>query len=123
MRPLTAVALVLVAVALVVVLPAGAANPKLKGSVGPSFTISMSVKPKKAGTYDITVTDKAASHNFHISGPGLPKANTSKVKVSTSVAATGTFTLKALKLRAGKTYRFVCDPHASSMKGSFKVTA
>lgn len=121
MRATTAVAPVAVAAALVIALPALAANPKLKGTVGPGFTISMSVKPKKAGTFDITVADRASSHNFHISGPGLPAANTSKVKVSTAVGASGTFTLKGLKLQAGKTYRFVCDPHASSMKGSFKV--
>jgi plastocyanin len=121
MRAITAVVLVAVAAALVVALPALAANPKLKGTVGPGFTISMSVKPKKAGTFDITVTDKASSHNFHVSGPGLPKANTKKVVVATSVGATGTVTLKNLKLQAGKTYKFVCDPHASSMKGSFKV--
>jgi plastocyanin len=121
MKPILAVVLTAVAVALVAVAAASAANPKLKGSVGPGFTISMSAKPKKAGTFDITVMDKASSHNFHISGPGLPTANTKKVTVATSVGATGTITLKNLKLQAGKTYKFVCDPHASSMKGSFKV--
>jgi plastocyanin len=121
MRPILAVVVAALAIALVAAVSASAANPKLKGSVGPGFTISMSTKPKKAGTYDITVTDKSSSHNFHISGPGLPAANTKKVTVSTSVGATGTFTLKGLKLQAGKTYRFVCDPHASTMKGSFKV--
>ncbi|HEY7730658.1 MAG TPA: plastocyanin/azurin family copper-binding protein [Gaiellaceae bacterium] len=122
MKPILAVVLTAVAVGLVAVAAASAAkSPKLKGSVGPGFTISMSVKPKKAGTYSITVTDKASSHNFHISGPGLPKSNTKKVTVATAVGATGTITLKNLKLQAGKTYRFVCDPHASAMKGSFKV--
>ena len=38
----------------------------------------------------------------------------------TSVSGTGTTTWN-VTLRAGN-YRFVCDPHASSMKGTLKVT-
>ena len=65
----------------------------------------------KAGTYVIVVHDRAADHDFHLTGPGVNKA--------TSTAGTGTFTWK-LKLRKG-TYKYVCDPHASFMKGSFTV--
>jgi plastocyanin len=124
MRTITIAAVAALAVALAVALPAlgaPAKNAKLKATVGPGFTISMSTKPTKAGTYDIVVSDKASSHNFHILGPGLPVKNTKTVKVATEVSKVGTFTLTGLKLQAGKTYRFICDPHKTSMKGSFKV--
>ena len=38
----------------------------------------------------------------------------------TGVGAKGTFTW-TVTLKKG-TYKFICDPHASIMKGSFKVT-
>ena len=41
------------------------------------------------------------------------------MNVKTASAATGTKTF-TVTLKKG-TYKFVCDPHASSMKGSFKV--
>ena len=100
--------------ALVVALPAVAATPTLKGTDGPGYTITLSPKPRHAGTYKLVVQDKAANHNFHLFGPG--------VNVLTSVPAKGTKTF-VVKLKAGQVYRFICDPHASSMKGSFKVPA
>jgi plastocyanin len=45
-------------------------------------------------------------------GPGVNKA--------TSVAGKGTYRW-TITLRRG-TYRYVCDPHASFMKGSFTVS-
>jgi plastocyanin len=66
----------------------------------------------KAGTYTIKVADKSNIHNFHLSGPGVNK--------TTSVPGTGTSTW-TVKLKQG-TYRYVCDPHASIMKGSFRVS-
>jgi plastocyanin len=89
---------------------------KLKGTVGPGFTITLTkggkkVKSLKAGKYAITVRDKSNIHNFHLRGPGLNK--------TTSVSFVGTKTW-TVTLKKG-TYRFVCDPHASSMKGSFTV--
>ena len=98
--------------AVAVAVPATAATPSFKGSVGPGFTISMSKKPTKAGKVKIVVDDEATFHNFHLTGPG--------VNVKTSVAATGSKTFN-VTLKKG-TYRFVCDPHASQMKGSFKVS-
>jgi hypothetical protein len=100
--------------ATVAALPALAATPAIKGTVGPGYTIKMPVKPKRAGTYKLTVQDKASDHNFHLSGAG--------VNVKTSVGAKGTKTF-TVKLKAGKTYRFVCDPHSDEMFGSFKVPA
>ena len=72
----------------------------------------MSAKTVKAGTYTITVRDRSNIHNFHLIGPGVDK--------STSVAGVKTSTW-TVKLKRG-TYRFVCDPHASIMKGTLKVT-
>jgi plastocyanin len=106
------------ALALVAVAPVGAAPSatKLTGTVGPGFTITLKkgttkVTKLKPGAYTITVNDKSSMHNFHLTGPGVNK--------KTSVAGTGTKTW-SVTLKKG-TYRYVCDPHASSMKGSFKV--
>jgi plastocyanin len=110
---ITGVGLVAAAVAaLVAALPAVAATPIFKGTVGPGFTISMAKKPTKAGKIKLVISDKSSIHNFHLTGPG--------VNVKTSVSATGTTTF-TITLKRG-TYKFVCDPHASSMKGSFKVS-
>lgn len=110
--------LMLVAIAcLALVAPAGAATPTLTGTVGPGFTIGLTlngskVKTLKAGTYRLVVKDKAKNHNFRLKGPGLNKE-------FTSVAFVGTKTF-TIKLKAGR-YSFVCDPHPSSMHGSFTV--
>jgi plastocyanin len=94
-----------------------AATPTLTGTVGPGFTISLkhgtkTVKTLPAGTYVFKISDKSSIHNFHLRGPGVNKL--------TSVGGVGSSTWK-LKLKKG-TYKFVCDPHASFMHGSFKVT-
>ena len=90
---------------------AGTAN-RLTGTDGPGFTITMSKKTVKAGTYKIVIRDRSSIHNFHLTGPGVNK--------KTSVAAVGTTTW-TLKLKKG-TYKFVCDPHASIMRGVLRVT-
>jgi plastocyanin len=96
---------------------APAAGGKLVASVSDPLNISLTsggkkVTTLKAGAYTITVKDTAADHNFHLTGPGLNK--------STSVSAKGTTTWK-VTLKKG-TYKYVCDPHKSFMKGSFTVT-
>jgi plastocyanin len=88
----------------------------LTGVVGPGFNITLTKAGKKVtklapGTYVFKIADKASDHNFHLTGPGINK--------STSVGAKTNATWK-IKLKKG-TYKFVCDPHASFMKGSFKV--
>jgi copper binding plastocyanin/azurin family protein len=99
--------------------PVGAMGmTKLVGSVGPGFTISLKkggakVKTLKRGKYSITVSDKSKIHNFRLKGPGLNK-------VITGVGFKGTKTV-TVTLKKG-TYTYVCDPHATSMKGTFKVT-
>ena len=107
----------ILAAALVVVASASAATPTLNAVDGPGFTITLKKAGKKvtslkAGKVKIVVKDLSNIHNFHLSGPGVNK--------KTGVGAKGTFTW-TVTLKKG-TYKFVCDPHASIMKGSFKVT-
>jgi plastocyanin len=88
------------------------------GTVGPGFTISLTVDGKnvtklKAGVpYHFVIRDRADIHDFHLSGPGLDR-------VLTSVEFVGTKSL-VLRLKKGS-YSFVCDPHASIMHGRFRV--
>ena len=81
---------------------------------GQIYLVKQAVAEKAigAGKAKLVIADKSSIHNFHLTGPG--------VNVKTSVSATGTKTF-TVTLKKG-TYRFVCDPHASSMKGSFKVS-
>jgi len=111
MRKRTVVVLAAMTIAAIAALPVIAATPKLTGTVGPGFTITMAKKPTKAGKYTLVVSDKSSSHNFHLKGPG--------VNVRTSVAKTGTKSF-AITLAKGR-YTFVCDPHSSFMKGSFII--
>ena len=104
-------------VAAIAVPVAQAESSKLVATDGPGFTITLTQGGKKVtrlkpGTYTITVADKSSIHNFHLTGPGVNK--------KTAVGFKGTKTWK-LKLKKG-TYKYVCDPHKSFMKGSFKVS-
>lgn len=110
MRKRTAAVLLALLVGAVAALPVFAAPPKLTGTVGPGFTIAMK-KPTKAGKYTLVVADKSNIHNFRLKGPG--------VNVATTVPAKGSKTFK-ITLKKGK-YTFLCDPHPSSMKGSFTI--
>ena len=115
---LVALATVAAAVALVATGPIAAAPQVVKGTVGPGFTISLTsggkkVTSLKAGVrYRIEITDKSSAHDFRLSGPGVNK-------VITGVGFVGKRSL-TLTLKRG-TYRFVCDPHSGSMKGSFRA--
>jgi plastocyanin len=105
------------AAGLSLVASSAAAPVKLTGTVGPGFTITLKkgsskVTKLKAGKYTFVIRDKSGIHNFHLKGPVS--------KMFTSVSFTGTKTV-TLKLKPGK-YTYVCDPHASSMRGSFRVS-
>ena len=94
-----------------------AASPTLNGTVGPGFTITLKKGTTKvtkltAGKYKFVIADKSSIHNFHLKGPGVDK--------KTTVGGMGTTTW-TITLKKGK-YTFVCDPHASFMKGSFTVS-
>jgi plastocyanin len=90
----------------------------VNGTVGPGFTIRLTMQGKnvtklKAGTaYRFVISDRSSIHDFHLSGPGLNR-------VLSSVEDTGTKSF-VLRLKKGS-YRFVCDPHAGIMHGSFRV--
>jgi plastocyanin len=83
-----------------------------------AFTITLTkedgsdVSTLPAGDYTLLVHDYSSIHNFHLTGPG--------VDVSTDVGETGDKTFD-ITLQAGD-YKFVCDPHAVQMNGSFTVT-
>jgi plastocyanin len=91
----------------------------VNGTVGPGFTIGLTMNGKKvtklkAGTaYRFVISDRSSIHDFHLSGPGFNR-------VLTSVEYTGTKSF-VLRLKKGS-YRFVCDPHSGSMRGSFLVS-
>ena len=110
MRKRIVAVLLAVTGAAILAIPVFAQTVKLPGTVGPGFTISMK-KPTKAGKYTLVVSDKSTIHNFRLRGPG--------VNVATSVPATGTKTFK-ITLKKGK-YTFLCDPHPTSMVGSFTI--
>jgi plastocyanin len=102
-------------VALLALMPAAFAATRtntLSGTDGPGFTITMTKKTVKAGTYLITIHDRSSIHDFHLTGPGVNKV--------TSVPSVGTTKWK-VKLKKG-TYHFVCDPHRTIMHGILKVT-
>jgi plastocyanin len=110
----------LVALGIVAVGPSASAaqTPKLFGTVGPSFTITLKdasgkrVTTLAVGKYTIVVSDRSASHNFHLRGPGVNRA-------ITGVGFVGKKTV-TVALKAG-TYTYQCDPHSSSMRGKIRV--
>jgi plastocyanin len=91
----------------------------VKGTVGPGFTIGLSMNGKKvtklkAGTpYRFAISDRSSSHDFHLIGPGI-----NRVLTTLGFAGAKSYTLT---LKKGS-YRFQCDPHASFMHGAFKVS-
>ena len=102
------------------VLPSGVAqadNPKLVAVVGTNeaFVISLRdsagdlVTHLEAGTYDIAVSDRAVAHNFHLQGPGVEMSTPIGDKQETTWTVT---------FGDGR-YTYVCDAHASSMRGYF----
>ncbi|MDX6442223.1 MAG: hypothetical protein QOE43_1952 [Gaiellaceae bacterium] len=94
----------------------GAATPKLQAVVSDPVNISLTFRGQKvttlkAGQYTVVVRDTASDHDFHLSGPGVNRR--------TTVGGTGTSRWN-VTLRRG-TYKYVCDPHSTFMKGSFTV--
>ncbi len=94
--------------------------PTLIATVGPAALITLTSADGHAvttlleGTYTIQVSDKSASHNFHLFGPDLNQ--------TTTVAEVGDKTW-TVTLKPGG-YAFVCDPHqAVGMRGTFSVVA
>ncbi len=98
--------------------PAAPAPKTVHGTVGPGFTIRLTLsgkkvaKLKKGVPYRFVISDRSSIHDFHLTGPGLDR-------MVTTVGFTGTKNL-VLKLKKG-VYRFFCDPHSTVMHGSFRV--
>ena len=109
----------LAALVLVLVPAAQASTPKLTGTVGPGFTITLTKAGKKvtnltAGKYTFVINDKSSIHSYGLDGPnGFAKDFT-----SVSFKGTKTFTVT---LKKGK-YKFYCQPHESTMFGNFTVS-
>lgn len=101
---------------------AGADNPVLTAIVGTNDAFSITLLDASGkrvthldpGTYTIQVHDRSEIHNFHLTSPGGVDQATD---VESKEEATWTVTL------VDGTYKYVCDPHANIMKGSFTVGA
>jgi len=95
---------------------------KLKGTVGPGFTITLKdshgkkVTKVKAGKYAFVISDKASIHSFVLEQESGGKFE----KELTSVGFTGTKTV-TVTLKKGK-FKFYCAPHEATMFGFFTVT-
>jgi plastocyanin len=94
---------------------------KLKGTVGPGYTIKLTkggkkVKKLKHGMYTFSVSDKASIHSFVIE----KEKGGHFEKTLTSVGFTGTKNV-TVKLTPGK-WKYYCKPHESVMFGFFTVT-
>lgn len=96
--------------------------PKLKGVVGPGFTITLKdstgkkVTKLKAGKYTFAVTDKSSIHNFVLEKTAGGKFE----KEITTVRSTAPKSV-TIALTKGK-WRVYCQPHESSMHQDFTVT-
>ena len=97
--------------------PAVARGADLFAVVGPDFNISLrdaqgiTVTQLDPGPYRIFVEDRSDFHNFHLFGLGVDRLTA--VEQLESVVWEVTFV-------EGR-YRFVCDPHATDMRGAFTV--
>jgi hypothetical protein len=107
----------LIALLLAGALPTAATAKTYFGVVGPGFTITLenakgkTVTRVRAGTHTLKVDDRSSSHNFHLRGPGVNR--------KTGVDFVGKRTWYVTFV-PGK-YRYVCDPHRSHMRGTFRA--
>ena len=120
MKRITLGLLALVLVVLIIA-PAQAAAPKLVGTVGPGFTITLMSGGKKAtkvkaGKYTFVIADKASVHNFVLEQESGGKFE----KQLTTVSFVGTKNV-TVTLKKGK-WKYYCAPHESTMFGFVTVT-
>ncbi len=101
--------------------PAGAAARTFYGTVGSGPTISLTngagnkVSRIHAGMHTFVIRDRSASHNF-VLRRGKTRLH------ATGVAFTGRRTW-SVRIRAGARYVYLCRPHATSMRGTFRGVA
>ena len=112
MRKRTIAVLLAVRVGAIAAIPVFAATPKFTGTVGPGFTISMARSRRRPARYTLVVSDKSSIHNFHLKGNRREREDERRRHRDEDV--------QELTLEKGK-YTFVCDPHPTSMKGSFTI--
>jgi hypothetical protein len=84
---------------------------RLTATVGPGARIAVSARAVRAGRYLVTVRDRSAADNFHLTGPGVNRR--------TGIAFRGQ-SRWTLTLRRG-TYRFRSDANAK-LRGTLRVT-
>lgn len=88
------------------------------GTVGPGAKISFRnaagtrVYRVPAGLHRIIVRDRSSVHNFHLRGRGVNRA--------TGIAFVGRRIWRSVRIYRGSIYRYVCDPHATGMRGRFR---
>ena len=117
-RAVVAVAATCLALTLAAAAQSAPVPKTVQGSVGPAFTINLTLHGKTVTTlkkgvrYRFLINDRSSIHDFHLTGPGLNK-------MLTTVDFMGAKSF-VLTLHKG-VYRYFCDPHASLMHGSFRV--
>jgi hypothetical protein len=109
--------LVTLVIAAALAVPAVAAARPFYGTVGPgSITLKRAngttVNHASPGARKFVISDQSSGHNFHLFGPGVGK--------KTGIAFVGSRTWK-VTLSVG-TYKFRCDAHPTTMRGSFGVS-
>jgi hypothetical protein len=97
-----------------------AATPKLKGTTGPNFTITLTKSGKKvtslkAGSYSFAISDKSTFHDFTVEKEKGGKFE----KHLTTVPFMGAKSV-TVKLTKGK-YKYYCSAHEDQMHGFFTV--
>jgi hypothetical protein len=98
------------------------ATPKLVGTVGPGFNITLKrgtkmVKTLKAGKYTFVIHDKASIHNFTLK----QTKGGQYLRMLTGTSFTGTKTV-TVRLKKG-TWKAFCSIHPTVVVRFFKVLA
>jgi plastocyanin len=98
--------------------PAVAAARPFYGTVAAPPTITLkkasgaNVTHASPGSRKFVISDQSSFHNFHLLGPGVSK----KTGIDFVGSRTWTVTLQV------GTYKFRCDAHPKTMRGSFNVS-
>lgn len=110
--------LLLIAAAAVLVFPAAAHGKTYYATVAGTKTITLKradgtiVRRVPRGLHTFVIRDRSAIHDFHLRGGGIHRF--------TGVAFVGQRTWSGLRIRAGVTYTYWCQPHADVMTRRFK---
>jgi hypothetical protein len=104
--------------ALALAVPTLAAGRPFQGTDGPRATITLKrangtkLRHTRPGFHRFAIHDLSGFHNFHLYGPGVGRR--------TGIAFMGD-RMWRVTLQVG-TYRFRCDAHPTTMRGSFTVS-